>query len=197
MKSDVITCSRRGMENPGYSRYCRGCGYELPKVAVENTVAPTPVKSPKKVSLGLTIGLVIGGLLIGIIIGIIIGSAATYVYTDFSQSKLTIPDKTLMETASNANRNLPMMIDSETRLDNMAATDNKTFRYTYTLVNMEAGKVDTTAMKSKMEPYIINNVKTSPEMESQRQREITFVFYYKDKNGNYLFSIAITPDKYK
>jgi len=185
------------MENPGYSKYCRGCGYELPKVVVENVVAATPVKSPKKVSLGLTIGLVVGGLFIGVIIGIIIGSAATYIYTDFSQSKLTSPNKTLMQAAGNANRNLPIMLDSETRLDNMMSTDNKTFQYTYTLVNMETGKVDTTVMKNRAEPYIINTVKTSPEMESQRQQEITFVYYYKDKNGNYLFSVVVTPDKYK
>jgi len=68
------------MEDSGYSKYCRGCGYELPKVAVENEIITMPVKSSKKVSLGLTIGLAIGGLLIGIFIGIIIASTATDVY---------------------------------------------------------------------------------------------------------------------
>jgi len=186
------------MENPGYSKYCRGCGYELPKVVIENTVTPAPVKSSKKVSLGLTIGLIIGGLVIGIMIGIVIGSVATVVYlNDYSQPKTTTANKTLMEAPSNVNRNLPIMVDSETRLDNMVTPDSKTFQYIYTLVNIETGKIDTTDIKSRMEPYIINNVKTSPEMESQRQREITFIFYYKDKNGNYLFSIVVTPDKYK
>jgi len=185
------------MENPGYSKYCRGCGYELPKIVVENVVTATPVKSSKKVSLGLTIGLIAGGLIIGLMIGFVVGIISTYFYLENPQIKSTSPNKTLMEAAGNANRNLPIMLDSETRLDSMMPTDNKTFRSTYTLVNMETGKVDTTAMKSRVEPYIINTVKTSPEMESQRQQEITFVFYYKDKNGNYLFSIVVTPDKYK
>jgi len=92
------------VENPGYSKYCRGCGYELPKVVVENVVKAMPVNSPKKVSLRLTIGLIIGGLFVGIIIGMIIGSAATYIYTDFSQSKLTKQGKSLMETPSNINQ---------------------------------------------------------------------------------------------
>jgi len=197
---DTIICSRCGAENPKNSKYCRGCGYELPKAAVvENVVATKSVNSPKKVSLGLTIGLIIGGLFIGAIIGFIIGIIGTFIYlNDFSQPKLTNTGKNLVEMAAGiANNNLSVMIDSETRLDNMKATDEKTYQYTYTLVNMEKDKVDTTAMKQRMEPNIINSVKTTPAMEFQRKNKMTLVYYYKDKNGDYLFSIVVTPDKYK
>ena len=198
MKSETKICSRCETENPGYSRYCRGCGYELPEVAVENTVTETPVKSSKKVSVGLTIGLTLGGLFIGLFLGVLIGAAASYVYNDFAGvSESLNTNRAIIDQVSNVNRNLPVMIDSETRLDNMMPVNQKTFQYTYTLVNMERGKVDTTAMKNRMEPLIINAVKTAPDMEVQRRNEMTIVYYYKDKNGNYLFSIAATPDKYK
>lgn len=197
MNPNVIICDRCQTENPSYSKYCRGCGYELPKPAIENNaVTQTPVKSAKKVGLGLTIGLIVAGLFIGIILGILIGAAGTAFYlNEFPQ--LANTNKALVDMNNNINRNLPMMIDSETRLDQVMVTDNKTFQYTYTLVNMESGKVDTTAMKNNMEPNIINSVKTAPEMELQRTQKRTFVFYYKDKIGNYLFSIVVTPDKYK
>jgi hypothetical protein len=198
MKSDVIICSRCNGENPSYSKYCRSCGYELPQVVVEKSVVETPANPKKKVSLGLTIGLVIGGIVAGLFIGIIIGSLSTVFYLkEYPQIQSFSSNKVPIEAISNTNRNLPMMIDSETRLDNVMATDKKTFQYTYTLVNMEKGKVDTTAMKSRMEPYIINSVKTAPTLEQQRNEEMTFVYYYKDKNGNYLFSVAVPPEKYK
>ncbi|MCL1934350.1 MAG: hypothetical protein FWF53_11135 [Candidatus Azobacteroides sp.] len=201
MVSDRIICNRCGAENPSYSKYCRGCGYELPKIVVENTVPEKPVgPAKKKVALSLTIGLVIGGLFIGIIIGTLIGATASFVYfngaNQSSQSSSAF-DKPLLETTDRINRNLPVMIDSETRLDNMITLDKKTFQYNYTLVNMEKGKVDTIAMKNKLEPLIINGVKTSPDAEYQRKNEMTLVHYYKDKNGNYLFSVIVTPDKYK
>lgn len=195
---NTIACTRCGTENPGHYKYCNRCGYELPKVAAENIVAAAPAaKSKKRVSLALTIGLVAGGLILGLVIGTLIGATATYIYFNGASQFPTV-EKTSMDKLSNsANQNLPMMIDSETRLDNVMATDSKTFRYTYTLVNMEQGKVDTTAMKSRAEPYILNSVKTAPELERQRNQGMTFVCYYKDKNGNYLFSIIITPDKYR
>jgi hypothetical protein len=81
MESDTIKCSRCDTENPGNAKYCRGCGYELPKVAVENPVTQMPVASPKKkVSLGLTIGLIIIGLVVGILLGIMIGTVATTMF---------------------------------------------------------------------------------------------------------------------
>jgi len=201
MASDKIVCSRCGAENPSYSKYCRGCGYELPKPVVENAVPEKPAESvKKKVSLSLTIGLVIGGLFIGIIIGALIGATASFIYfkeiNQLSQSS-SVVDKPLLETANRINQNLPMMIDSETRLDNMTTLDKKTYQCTYTLVNMEKGKVDTITMKKRLEPLVINAVKTSPDAEYQRKNEMTLVYYYKDKNGNYLFSVIVTPDKYK
>jgi len=197
MESDTVICSRCQTENQGYLRYCRGCGYELPKVTVENAVTKTQDKPKKKVSLALTVGLVTGGVILGIIIGIMIGGVSTFIYLNDFPLSLNSNNKVLMETVDNLNRNLPVMIDSETRLDNVIAANSKTFQYNYTLINMESGKVDTTAMKSKMEPFIINNVKTMPETESQRKQGMTFAFYYKDKNGNYLFSIVVTPEEYK
>jgi len=201
MQSNRIKCERCETENPSYSKYCRGCGYALPKIVAENTAPEKPVESTKKkVALSLTIGLVIGGLFIGMMIGTLIGATASFVYfngtNQFSQSSKVL-DKPLLEKIEQMNRNLPVMIDSETRLDKVITPDKKTFQYTYTMINMEKEKVDTIAMKKTGEPFIINVVKTSPDLEPQRKNEMTIVYYYKDKNGDYLFSVIVTPDKYK
>jgi ribosomal protein L37E len=197
METGSIKCSRCGMNNPNHSKYCRGCGYELPKTVVVNTVAAQPDKQKKKVSLGLAIGLTAGGLIIGLILGVAIGGAAFYFYQNgVPQNINPTANKVAMSLINDFNKNLPVMLDSETRLDNVMFVDNQNIRYTFSLINVEEGKVDPT-LKEKMEPQIINNVKTSPQMEPLRKLGIIFNYYYKDKNGNYLFSILVTPDMYK
>jgi hypothetical protein len=199
MNINTIKCTRCDTENPGNSKYCRSCGYELSKIVIENIPAVQPVSSKKRVSLGLTIGLFFVALFIGLLVGTMIGATGSLMYLN-QVSKLPKVDKPVSQMVDRApamgNQNFPMMIDSETRLDSIA-NDNKTIQYIYTLVNMEAGKVDANAMKAKMKPFIINNIKTTPDLEYPRKQEMLFSFLYKDKNGNYLFSLDVTPNMYK
>jgi hypothetical protein len=51
--------------------------------------------------------------------------------------------------------------------------------------------------KKNIESLIINTVKTNPDMAFFREKEVTMKYYYKDKNGNYLFSITVVPEQYK
>jgi hypothetical protein len=80
MESKVIKCSRCETENQDYSKYCRGCGYELPKVVAEKTVTAPLVKSARKISVGLTVGLTIAGVFIGFVLGLLVGIISTYSY---------------------------------------------------------------------------------------------------------------------
>jgi hypothetical protein len=105
-------------------------------------------------------------------------------------------DKEMMAAASEINKSCPVMVDSETRLDNSIALPNNVFQYNYTLVNVEKGNVDTVSMKNYLEPNITNFVKSSPQMQYQRDNKCILNYCYKDKRGLYLFLITVTPDMY-
>jgi hypothetical protein len=86
-----------------------------------------------------------------------------------------------------------MMIDKETQFD----MPGKVFQYNYTLVNVVKGTVDTLGIKNYIIPRATSNIKTSPDLKYQRENKISLKYYYKDKNGDYLFSFALTPDQYE
>jgi len=107
------------------------------------------------------------------------------------------PDKGLVKMTEEINKKCPMMIDAETRLDITTALPNKTFMYEYTFINYENGMIDTTLMKNYIMPNAINVIKTNPALKYFRDSKATVKYSYKDKNGNYMFSFAVTPKDYK
>jgi len=183
---EKIQCDKCGADNNSSSKYCSNCGYELPKIEHENSIT-APVK-PKRKPMAQIIGMVVGAVLAA--------SLSTAVVNKVFFNKPTI-DKVLIKMAGEMNKTLPMMLDSDTRLDNVMALPNKTVMYSYTLVNGENGMIDTIALKNYLEPNIINTIKTDPGMKYFRENSITQQYRYKDKNGNYLFSIVATPEQYK
>jgi hypothetical protein len=88
------------------------------------------------------------------------------------------------------------MVDQDTRLDNAVALPGNVFQYNYTLVNLEKSEVNIDTVKKYIEPGIINNVKTSPDLKAYRDNKVTMAYYYKDKNGVFVLKISVTPDMY-
>ena len=113
----------------------------------------------------------------------------------YSQIKNTNPE--LIQAAKEWNKSCPIAIDKNTRLDSMSVASNNVFNYHYTLVGISNGDLDTTRAKAIMEPTIINIVKTNDAMQIFRDANVTLIYYYRDKNGNYTMSIPVTPDMYK
>jgi hypothetical protein len=105
-------------------------------------------------------------------------------------------DKQMMQVASELNKTCPIMVDAETRLDNTVALPDKVFVYNYTLVNQVKDSVNVEQLKNYMEPIVTNNMKTNPSMKFYRDNKITMSYYYKDKNGVFVFKIDVTPDLY-
>ena len=106
-------------------------------------------------------------------------------------------DKALMDIASEINKMCPIMIDSYTQLDNVEALPNKIFQYNYTIINMVKDSIDLYEMKEYLEPTIVNFVSTSSDLQFARDNDLTVNYYYKDMDGMYLFTISVTPEKYK
>ncbi len=89
------------------------------------------------------------------------------------------------------------MIDPETRLDTVTIPAARIFQYNYTLVNMRKASVDIDDLKNYLTPTIVENVKTSPQLQLFREQNTTLSYRYNDRDGAFLFHIVVTPDLYK
>jgi hypothetical protein len=184
---EKVNCSNCGADNSTKARYCSNCGYELPKITndfISSDVQQERLLKPRN-----------NKNYIGIVVGV-----AFFAIAYFGTQKLFFNsgsiDKEMMNVANEINKSCPMMIDSETRLDNTVAMPDKVFQYNYTLVNLDKSQVDTVSAKKYLETNIVNQVKTNPQMKYQRDHQWILNYLYKDKNGIYLLMINVTPDKY-
>jgi len=48
-----------------------------------------------------------------------------------------------------------------------------------------------------MEPVILGKIKTSPSLSKYIYKDLTWVYSYNDKNGEFIFKITVTPDQLK
>ena len=105
-------------------------------------------------------------------------------------------DKAMMKAASELNEVCPMMVDADTRLDNVVALPPNSFQYNYTLVNLSKSDVVVEEFRTYMLPQLINNVKTNPDMSSFRKNMVTMIYVYKDKLGEHITKFTISPEEY-
>ena len=103
----------------------------------------------------------------------------------------------LNKTAQKVNEKCPMMVDSETRLDNAVILPEKIIMYNYTLVNVSKASFSINAAKQYMTTRLVNNVKTNPDLKVFRDNKVSMHYSYKDKNGTHLFNIEINPSHYQ
>ncbi|MDR2065226.1 MAG: zinc ribbon domain-containing protein [Prevotellaceae bacterium] len=169
---DTFICRKCNEHNSTNAKFCSNCGYELNGKKIFT-------KKQKN-----NMAFVIAFFLVCFIVKLIFFNAPAV-------------DKELLQTASEMNKMCPVMVDSETRLDNTSVKPGKVFQYNYTLVNMSKDNVDTVELKNILEPGIINSLKSSPDMQYQRDHNVTLNYSYKDKNGFHLFVITVPADRYK
>ncbi len=106
-------------------------------------------------------------------------------------------DEAIMEAASEINKSCPIMLDKDTRLDNVLAMPNNSFQYNYTLVNFEDNSIEVDELTDYLRPIIVNNIKTNPDMKWYRDNRVTFLYNYKDMNGIFILKLKVTPDEYE
>jgi hypothetical protein len=185
---EKVKCSQCGNDNPATSRYCSRCGYELPKLTTEAMVpAPEPAVKASNDKRKRVIGMIAGAL--------------SFFIAYFAVQEIFFKppsfDKALMEVANEINKNCPITLDQDTRLDNVLALPGNEFQYTYTLVNMEKSQTDVEELRKYLEPKIVSNVKTSPDLKNFREHKTTLVYNYVDKNRAFILKITVTPDIYE
>jgi hypothetical protein len=131
-------------------------------------------------------------ILVGVF-GLILGK---YIWGVFTSNQNSF-DKMLVETANQINQNTPMIVDSETRLDSTLALPGKRFAYYFTLYNYTIDEIDAEDFEKSMRPNMLNNLKTSPDMNVFRNNNVDLQYIYRDKNGMEIVNIEINHKDYK
>ena len=182
-----ITCTQCGEDNPVTSKFCSSSGYALPKDNSQLTTNHSEhIPAEKKGSRNT-----IPATIVGVVVFFLAFFAVQYFF--FNEPVL---DRTMSKIAEEINKECPMMVDADTRLDNALVLPGNVFQYNYTVINAELENIDVVALKEYLEPVITNAVSTDPQMKFQRDNKTTMNYNYKDKNGRHLFLISVTPDKY-
>jgi hypothetical protein len=136
-------------------------------------------------------------------IGFAVALTIFYVIGQFGGEKLVSLfrkpsyDKAMMEFSSEFNKTCPIMIDNVTRLDNVVVLPNNVLQYNYSILSLYKDSVNIEEMKTFLEPNILSNAKTNPQMKMIRDNNTTLNYNYKDKEGVFLLLITIKPEQYK
>ncbi len=102
----------------------------------------------------------------------------------------------MVEYADELNKTCPFTVDEATQLDNVIVLPDNVFQYNYTLAFMK-DSVNTDELKNYLEPRILNNIKTQPEMKIIRDNQVTLNYNYRDRTGAHLLTISVKPEQYK
>ena len=109
-------------------------------------------------------------------------------------------DKLIDKMVSETNKQCPMRIDSDMRLDNLKHPEKGILEYSYTLINLaEEDLVMTTEQAASVSKAGITELlknTTVPELKTILKLKATFRYTFHDKNGKLLFSFDITPEEY-
>ena len=185
------TCKECGRDNVNNLKYCRWCGYELPKVKVEEKVEPASEPQKKTDYKKIIVSSVVGG----------IAFLAAYFLMQFLVQQVffgtSSMERNMTRITSEFNQLAPMMLDSETRGDSMVFVPPNILQYHFTLVTVKEEEFDTPRFVHDMQRHIVNQIRTNPEMEFLRSQRIIFEYHYYDKNGNYIATIVVTPEQYE
>jgi hypothetical protein len=130
---------------------------------------------------------------IKIIAGIVGAIVAYAVVSNLQLGSGAHLDKALFNMANELNKNLPMMVDRDTRWDSSGAEPGNKFIYIYTVVNHTKEEADVPALEKALRPQLIANYKTNDQMKYFREHNVELHYQYKDKNGEFVFEIVVSP----
>ena len=98
----------------------------------------------------------------------------------------------MQEIVSDMNKDLPEMMDSDTRLDNVIAGEDS-LTYNYTLINYLKGDFEFNEIKNSLKEGIVKGICTSSDMEIYVNNNTTFYYQYFDKDDNFIETISVFP----
>lgn len=106
-------------------------------------------------------------------------------------------DREVGKFVNGMNKTCPSMVDLETRLDEVVAFGDRNLQFNYTLIHMIKDSLHIARLKDYMQPVILSKIKTSPTLRNLVNKDLTWIYSYKDRNGDFIFKITYTPESFK
>jgi hypothetical protein len=204
-----IACSEK--ENNIFCRQCRStvdqsmsfcpkCGNKLNLVehlsqSSISSVAAT--QSLNKNNILKTLGkicAVIGLLIVIAFAGAIGKNIGRSTAKEYEKEKLDVAiEKELIKTSQQINKQLPMMVDSETRLDTTICT-GKNVAYKYTMINLSEKDLDINAFIKEIKPMLLKNQCSNENMVKMLKIGVQYSYMYQDRNGTLVTAININKN---
>ncbi len=129
---------------------------------------------------------------IGAIFGALIGGAAGNAIGKASTQGMTI-DEAIVKMTNELNKQMPMTVDRDTRLDGVSPGVGRQFTYNYTFVNSNSYEFDQAAWYIEVSPILRNRVCTNTDMAVFFKNGVTVSYSYKGKDGGHVGKISIAP----
>jgi len=98
--------------------------------------------------------------------------------------------------AESINFKCPFLVDEDTRMDSVHILPDSTFQYNYTLINQDKDKLDITGLRNYIGPRLQHDAMNSSTMKLHRDHNLSLVFYYRDRNGEFVLQIVLEPEDY-
>lgn len=143
------------------------------------------------------VGLLVIGL-IGIVAAIALPAYQDYVNKNkaveaAAQQEADL-NRLLLESATTINRDLPKMLDAETRFDSTSG-EGRRFTYYYTLIAASVDEIDKAYFESVMKPKLVSGVCSSEEMKALIGNSIPVIFAYRDRDGKDFIQLAVETER--
>jgi hypothetical protein len=126
--------------------------------------------------------------------GFLFLAIVAFTVTGCNKEKLIYTE--VKKASDEINKQCPLTIDADTRLDSTNATDNPVgLVYNYTVVSKEKKEIEAqlTAVKKMVKKQTEDNISKTTELKFYKDNKIPLTYSYKDKNGVFLFDFTITP----
>ncbi len=108
-----------------------------------------------------------------------------------SQLFAGMSNEELTSIANELNKSTPMMVDKETRLDNVMGFEN-TLTYYYTLVNYSSQTINSD-FGDNMDRILTNKVCSSPDVAIFFKKGVALGFYYNGNDDRFISKVVLTP----
>jgi len=131
------------------------------------------------------------GFIVAIVVAGIVGKVFKTSTPGGSNAKI---DRLLMKASNTLNKNLPIMVDRETRLDSTIGL-NRTFQFNYTLVNISADQITAEKIEKHLRRKIVRKFCSSKKMKPFIKHNVSLSYTYFGKHGTEITTIEVTPSE--
>jgi hypothetical protein len=123
--------------------------------------------------------------------------------TNDGKSTVNNTSSQLASICNNLNKNCPMILDKDTRLENVLADGDKTLIFQHSFFNQPYKNfvIDEKFKKLVQDEHtrILNAMLSIPfddNLKFYKENRLTLIYRYSSKDGVFLYDVKITPEEY-